>query len=196
MATQTVLKVTWGSGLTSLPSECQAQHYPEEPGAMASTSTEYRHSTKQSCPPPPPPTPTFSPGQGQRLDWGSHGHSPGSRSHPQRGARGRDIIIIREHRYISQILRFTGNNRVSGWWWKLRHHSSIEFLLCVHCDRDLAAAVRPGMALATDNIFMHYKLSGPGPRLQTNRRCLKGRTNIDTSVCQHEYPPQDKGTSK
>lgn len=113
----------------------------EEECPAASTHTEYRHSTKQSWPPPPPPpTPTFSPGQ--RLDCASHGHWPGSRSHPQRGAGPRDIIIIREHRYISQILRFTGNNRLVG---KLRHHSSMEGLLCVRCDGELAAAARPGM---------------------------------------------------
>ena len=147
------------------------QHYAEH-FKPASTDAEYHHSTKQSSspllsPPPHPPLARARPEAGLRtLDsglWGSAPPQPGSRSHPHCVARAQGL---------------DPRIQISVKWWeinggvKICHHSSIEFLLCVHCDGDLAGL---GMGLATDNIFMHYKLYvGLGP-VQTNRRCLKGR---------------------
>ena len=142
---------------------------------------------KVGAPPLSPHTPTFSPDQGQRLDPGLGHWAQGLilRLSPGPGPNIRTQIPVKYNALLQIVTIIGRQSSVIICQWSLFYVSSVT-----------GSWQRPWLVLATDNIFMHYKLFGPRPcPAPANRRCLKGRTNIDTSVCQHEYLLQDKGTN-
>ena len=156
------------------------QHYAEhfkQPPLPLSIATQLNKVPAPSS----PPTPTFSPGQTRGWTqnsglWGSLRHSraqgliltawPGAQAREYRYQSNdgtRNIIVgVKTSSVIIHQLSSFYVSIVTGTWQGWGSGWQLITYLCI------------------------ISSVGPGP-VQTNRRCLKGRTDIDTSVCQHEY---------